>query len=135
MQVLRDTNERVIELIRDKNFKPAAAGLDRIVNGIIAFLNAGADLRSHACFFMWAEAELVAFGMDAPESTCKSAAIPLLEDARDLAKSENARSNISNFIRALKSRDSLSVIKSKIDPEFPHSVVDILTDLQGRLRL
>lgn len=133
MQVLRQTNATVIELLEAEEFAPAVAGMDRILNGLITFLNAGAKVRPHLCFFSWMLAEIAAFGVDAPEDRRKKVAIGNLEDARDFAGSEGTKDTLSQIIREMKSRDSLARIQQRVDPDFPESVIDMLNDLQEKL--
>lgn len=133
MSVLRNVNETVIDLLENGNYAPAVAGLDRILNGLFTFLNAGADVRAHICFFSWMEGMVIAFGVQAPESKRKENAIKVLEDARDFAKGENTKQNISMLISDIRSASSLSALCDEYDPEFPSSVVETLGDLQEQL--
>lgn len=133
MSVLRDTNETVINLLEQGNFAPAVAGLDRILNGLFTFLNAGADVRPHICFFSWMEGAVIAFGVDAPELLRKENAIKVLEDARDFAKGENTKQNITTLITEIKRTSSLSTLRDEFDPDFPESIIETLSDLQEQL--
>ncbi len=133
LEQLRCTNNRVIELIEQREYAPAVAGLDRIINGLITMLNAGGDYRSQICFFSWIEANVILFGMDAPEDRKRDTALKLLEDARDFAKSETSKQNISAMISDLRSGKSISTIKNEYGSEFPSADIDMLRDLNGKL--
>ena len=135
MQILREINATVAELVDERNYPPAVAGLDRILNGLITFQNAGADMRPHLCFFSWMEAEIIAFGIDAPEENRRKTAISLYEDARDFAKSQNTKDNISAVIKELKRGVPLNKLRTEYDPDFPDSVVETLGDLQEQLHI
>ncbi len=133
LEQLRSTNNRVIELIEQREYAPAIAGLDRILNGLIAMQNAGGDYRSQICFFSWIEADVILFGMDAPEDKRREIALNMLEDARDFAKSETSKQNISAMISDLRSGKSISTMKNEYDSEFPSADIDMLRDLNGKL--
>lgn len=133
LEQLRIANNRVIELVQNGDYAPAIAGLDRIINGLITMLNAGGDYRSHICFFSWIEADIILFGMNAPEDKKLETALKLLEDARDFAKSETAKQNISAMISDLRSGKSISTMRQEYGSEFPVAEVDMLRDLNGKL--
>lgn len=135
METLRNINETVAALVDEGNYPPAVAGLDRILNGLITFQNAGADVRPHLCFFSWMEAEIIAFGLDAPEDYRRKTALALYEDARDFAKSQSTRDNLSLLIVDLKTSVPLDEMKETYDPDFPEAVVETLGDLQEQLHL
>ena len=135
MQTLRNINETVAALIDERNYPPAVAGLDRILNGLITFQNAGADVRPHLCLFSWLEAEVIAFGMDAPEDYRRKTALSLFEDARDFAKSQNTRDNLSVIIVDLKTGVPLNKIRDEYEPDFPDSVIEGLANLQEELHI
>ena len=133
MDILRQINATVIDLVREEDYAPAVAGLDRILNGLITFQNAGANVKPHLCMFSWMEAEIIAFGVDAPEENCRATAIQLYEDARDFAKSENTRDNISELISILRSRTPLSVLRQERGTDFAEEIASVLEDLQRQL--
>lgn len=133
MELLRQINATVIEVVREKNYAPAVAGLDRILNGLITILKAGGNVKPHLCMFSWMEAEIIAFGIDAPEEKCRRTAIALYEDARDFAKSENTKNDISQMISALRSRTPLSVLRQERGGDLAEEVAEILEDLQEKL--
>lgn len=133
MDILRQVNATVIDLVREENYAPAVAGLDRILNGLITFQNAGANVRPHLCMFSWMEAEIIAFGMDAPERNRRNTAIQLYEDARDFAKSENTRNSISQIISQLRAGTPLSVMRQERGPDFAEDIASMLEDLQRQL--
>ena len=130
---LRDTNDQVVEFVKQGNYAPAIAGLDRILNGLITMVNAGGDYRSQICFFSWIEADIILFGIDAPEDRKRETALRLLEDARDFAKSDSVKQNLSAMISDLKGGTSLSVMKADYGAEFPASDIDLLKNLNGKL--
>lgn len=135
LKVLQDTNETVVELVRNGQYEPAVSGLDRILNGLITMQNhTDGDYRSHICFFSWMEAELIAFGIkNAPEDKRREMALRAYEDARDFARSENTRNTISAVIRDLQSGMALDALQRKHDPDFPYSVVEILEGMNSKL--
>lgn len=134
INVLRDINETVAALISERNFPPAVAGLDRIINGLIVFQNAGADFLPHICFFSWVEGELIAFGLEgANPSIRRQNAIKCYEDARDFAKSQNTKDNLTPIIEDLKAGVPFDELREDYDPDFPDSCVEMLGDLQERL--
>ena len=47
---LKETNEQIIDWLKQGEHKTAVAGLDRVLNGLITMTNAGYDFRSHICF-------------------------------------------------------------------------------------
>ena len=133
LEQLRSTNNRVIELIEQREYAPAVAGLDRIINGLITMLNASGDYRSQICFFSWIEADIILFGMDAPEDRKRNTALQLLEDDRDFAKSETSKQNIIAMISDLRSGKSISTMRTEYGSEFPSADIDMLRDLNGKL--
>ncbi len=135
MNTLREINETVAGLVEERNFAPAIAGLDRIVNGLITFQNAGGNFKPHICFFSWAEAELVAFGMDAPVYRRRDTATQLFKDAYDFASGDVVKNSLAPVIEALEDGIDLEELRDGFDPEFPDSVVEMLADLQDKLTL
>ncbi len=135
MSILRGINETVAQLVEERNFAPAIAGLDRIVNGLIAFQNAGGDFKPHICFFSWAEAEVVAFGIEAPVYKRRETATQLFRDAYDFASGQTVKESLGPVIEALENGIELDELREGFDPDFPDSIVDMLGDLQGRLTL
>ena len=61
IRIIKDTNNQVIDYIKQGEHKAAIAGLDRILNGLVTMINAGYDYRSHVCFFSWIEANIMLF--------------------------------------------------------------------------
>ncbi len=135
MSILRQINETVAGLIEERQFAPAIAGLDRIINGLITLQNAGGSFKPHICFFSWAEAELVAFGVDAPVYRRRDTAIQLFKDACDFASGDTVKNNLRPLIKELETGASLEELQKAFDPEFPNSVVEMLGDLHQRLTL
>lgn len=133
MSVLRSINETVIQCLEDQEYAPAVAGMDRILNGLITFINAGADMRPHVCFFSWMEGMIIAFGLSGLESRRKENAIKVLEDARDFAKGETTKRNVSALISEIKGTSSLLELRDEVDPDFPESVIETLNNLQEKL--
>ncbi len=133
LSVICQTTEQVIQLVKMRQYTPAISGLDRILNGLITFQNAGADFRPYICMFSWIEATIIALGANAPEENRRRTAISLYEDARDFATSENTKQNITSIIRILNSGRPLLSLKDDIEPDFPYSVEEILEDLLNRL--
>lgn len=135
VQVLQDTCGTIVDLVRGRQYKPAVAGLDRLLNGLILMQNHGSrDFGSHICFCSWAEAEIIAFGMvDAPEDKRREIALKLYEDARDFAQSEKTKAIISAAIRDLRSGKPLNAVQQTHDPDFPGSIPDILETVREKL--
>ena len=133
METLRNVNETVAGLIEERNFAPAIAGLDRIVNGLITFQNAGGNFKPHICFFSWAEAEVVAFGMDASVYKRRETSAQLFKDAYDFSTGNTVKESLGPVIEALEGGISLEELQEGFDPEFPDSIVEMLGDLHGKL--
>lgn len=135
MNVLREINATVAGLVEERNFAPAIAGLDRIVNGLITFQNAGGEFKPHICFFSWVEAEVVAFGVEAPVYKRRETAIQLFRDAYDYASGQTVKQSLGPVIEALQGGIDLDELREGFDPEFPDSIVDMLGDLHSKLTL
>lgn len=135
LEQLRSTNNRVIELLQNGDYAPAVAGLDRILNGLITMLNAGGDYRSQICLFSWIEADILLFGVDAPEDKRRQNALQILEDARDFAKSETTRQNISSMISDVRSGKSIHSLRQDYGSDFPTDEIGLLRDLNSKLVL
>ena len=133
MHTLREITQTVASLVEERNYAPAIAGLDRIVNGLITFQNAGGNFKPHICFFSWLEAEVVAFGIDAPVYKRRETAIQLFKDAYDYSSGQSVKESLGPVIQALEGGISLEELQEGFDPEFPDSVVDMLGDLYGKL--
>lgn len=135
MRALQETCGTVIDLVRNGQYEPAVAGLDRLLNGMILMQNyALCNYSSHICFCSWAEAEIVAFGINnAPEDKRREVALKLFEDARDYAQNENTVSTISGVIRDLRSGKPLAAVRQTHDPNFPDSILSILEAVHGKL--
>lgn len=133
LEQLRSTNNRVIELLQNGDYAPAVAGLDRILNGLITMLNAGGDYRSQICLFSWIEANILLFGVDAPEEKRRQNALQILEDAKDFAKSETTKQNISSMISDVRSGRSIQSLRQDYSSDFPAEEIDLLRDLNSKL--
>lgn len=135
LEQLRSTNNRVIELLQNGDYAPAVAGLDRILNGLITMVNAGGDYRSQICLFSWIEADILLFGVDAPEDRRRQNALQILEDAKDFAKSETTRQNISSMISDVRSGRSIQSLRQDYGSDFPTEEIGLLRDLNSKLVL
>ena len=132
---LKETNNLVMDYLRQGEHKAALTGLDRILNGLITMVNAGYDFRSHVCFFSWIEANVILFGDldDAPEHNRIKTAKEALLDARDFAKSETAKKNISVIIDDIERGCGISALAQKYNEDFPNFEIEMLADLNEKL--
>lgn len=138
LRELKDVNSQVMSFIRQKNYLPAIAGLDRILNGLITMQNGKCgDLRSHIAMFSMCEGAIITFcdfGADVSESRQRETALKCFEDAYDFSKSEATKENIRAIIAELKSGVPLARIKEEHGAELPESMIlDMLADLNSRL--
>lgn len=135
IRMLKNTNEQVINCIKQGEHKAAITGLDRILNGLVTMINAGYDYRSHVCFFSWIEANIMLFGnlADAPEENRLKTAKATLLDARDFAKSETAKNSISTIIDDINKGYSLALLANKYGGDFPDFETETLADLNNKL--
>ena len=131
---LKETNEQIIEWLKQGEHKIAVAGLDRVLNGLITMTNAGYDYRSHICFLSWMEANIILFGdfSDAPEHNRIKTAKSALLDARDFAKSDTAKNSINLILDDINKGYGISVLTSKYASDFPNSEIETIADLNNR---
>lgn len=131
---IREINDQVINCLEQGEHTAAIAGLDRILNGLVTLIHAGCDCRSEACFFSWVEANIMLFGsIDAPNENIIRTARKTLLDARDFAKSEQAKNNIREILDELNRGYSVSALKSKYGTEFPKAEIQMLMDMHEKL--
>ena len=135
IRIIKDTNNQVIDYIKQGEHKAAIAGLDRILNGLVTMINAGYDYRSHVCFFSWIEANIMLFGNlpDAPEQNRINTAKATLLDAKDFAKGETTKNTISEIIDDINKGYDLSALSSKYAGDFPNFEIETLTNLNDKL--
>ncbi len=135
IRIIKDTNNQVIDYIKQGEHKAAIAGLDRILNGLVTMINAGYDYRSHVCFFSWIEANIMLFGNlpDAPEQNRINTAKATLLDAKDFAKGETAKNTINEIINDINKGYELSALTSKYAGDFPNFETETLADLNNKL--
>ena len=131
---LKETNEQIIDWLKQGEHKTAVAGLDRVLNGLITMTNAGYDFRSHICFLSWMEANIILFGdfSDAPEHNRIKTAKSALLDARDFAKSDTAKNSINQILNDINKGYSISVLTSKYAVDFPSSEIETIMDINNR---
>lgn len=132
---LKETNEQIIDWMKQGEHKTAVAGLDRVLNGLITMTNAGYDFHSHICFLSWMEANIILFGDfgDAPEHNRIHTAKSVLLDARDFAKSDTAKNSINQILNDINKGYAISVLTSKYAADFPNSEIETLIDINNRL--
>lgn len=135
IRVIKDTNNQVINCLKQGEHKAVIAGIDRILNGLVTMMNAGYDYRSQVCFFSLIEANVMLFGnlRDAPEQNRINTAKDVLLDARDFAKSETAKNNISAIINDINKGYELSALANKYAGDFPDFEIETLADLNNKL--
>lgn len=137
LRFLQETDRLVVKYIRERNYPAAVAGLDRILNGLVALHNGKCgNFRSHIAMFSMCEASVIAFGdlgPGAPESRRRATAMGLFQDAYDFSQSQATKETIAEVISQLKSGAPLTKIKSRYDSDFPQSTINFLTDLHDRL--
>ena len=133
IQFLQETNAMVIQLLRKENYAASVAGLDRILNGLITFYNAGAQtdlVRFLICCHSMAESHVIAFGLEGGDLTLRRKnAIGCLEDARDFGD-EDDKEMLQPLADALYSNKSLAQIRYEIEPNFPTDTIDVLEKTQ-----
>lgn len=132
---LKGFNDQVIHWLELGNHEAVVVGLDRILNGLVTMIQAGYDCRSHACFFSWVEANVLLFGdfQGATEQNRLQTAEKALLDARDFAKSADAKNNISLMINDIQKGYDLSALAKKYADAFPQNELELLHDLNRRL--
>ena len=132
---LKETNNQAIDYLKQGEHKAVIAGMDRILNGLVTMMNAGYDCRSHACFFSWVQANVMLFGNlpDAPEENRLKTAKAALLDARDFAKGETAKNNISLIIDDINKGYDLAMLEQKYAEDFPNFEAETLADLNNKL--
>ncbi len=132
---LTDTNKLVIKYLKSGEHKAVITGLDRILNGLVTMINAGFDYRSQVCFFSWIEANVILFGnlQDFPEKNRIKTAKDALLDARDYAKDETTKNDISAIIDDINKGYNLSTLKNKHSENFPNFEIEALTNLNKKL--
>lgn len=132
---IKKTNNQVIDYLKQGVHEAVVVGIDRILNGLVTMMNAGYDYRSHACFFAWIQANVMLFGnlSDAPEQNRLKTAKAALLDARDFAKSETAKNNISLIIDDINKGYDLSMLTDKYADDFPNFEIETLADLNNKL--
>lgn len=137
IRAIKGTNNQVINLLKQGEHKAVIAGIDRILNGLVTMINAGYDYRSQVCFFSWIEANIMLFGnlQDAPEQNRLNTAKGALLDARDFAKSENAKNSISEIIDDINNGYNLSMLANKYGGDFPDFEIETLTNLNDKLEI
>lgn len=127
---LKETNERIIELVEQKDYKASIAGLDRILNGLITMQNAGAgNCRPYICGLSFVEGVIIACGLsEASDDKRRECALKAFMDARDFSNG-NMREFANQAISALESGIGFEKFKQDFDPDFPNgTVLDLLSD-------
>lgn len=133
VQSLKETNMLVNKYVKEGNYTAAVAGIDRILNGLFVFYNARiVDCSKEICMFSWAEANIIGFGIDAPQYKRRTTMIPLLKDARDFTTSDNNRELLSDFVDVLEDDADLNELKQYMEPDFPSTTLDWLEKLNSR---
>lgn len=132
---LKETNDRLMNFLKQGQHEAALTGLDRILNGLVTMVNAGYDYCSHICFFSWIEANVILFGNfdDAPEQNRIKTAKQALLDARDFAKSETAKRNIGVILEDIERGYGISQLAAKYEEDFPNFEIEMLADLNDKL--
>ncbi len=134
MEFLRETNQKVIDLLEEGTYDAAVAGIDRILNGLIVLQNnTSGNYKPHICMISWMEAFVIAFGVDASEDQKRETVINCLQDAYDFAKSENTKEDIMKCINDFKSGAPFDEIYASEQHDFPGEVIEILSDIDGKL--
>ncbi len=133
LQFLQETNAIIVRVLREGNCTAAVAGLDRTLNGLITFYNAGAqtDLVRYliSCLSL-VESHVIAFGLEGGDPTARRKnALACLEDARDFAGDEDMKELIQPLLRDLYSNKSLDQLRYDHEPNFPADSVDLLEEI------
>ncbi len=132
---LRQTNTQAAELVREKRYEAAVAGLDRILNGLIVLQNSKVgNFRPHICMFSWCEANVIFMGVDAPEDKRRQTALALYRDACDFAGSESTRQSLREIIEALESGMAADEFRRELEPTFPTETADMMEKLNEQLQ-
>ena len=126
---LKETNAKVIEKLREGNYRAAAAGIDRMLNGAVTLHNAGDyDMRPFLSTYSFNQGIIAVCGLtDAPEEQCRQTAISAFSDARDFA-TDSLRDTAVGVINMLQSGQSLIYVRSEICPNFPSEVIGVMLD-------
>ena len=130
---LKETNAKVIEKLREGNYKAAAAGIDRMLNGAVTLHNTGDyDMRPFLSTYSFNQGIITVCGItDAPEQQRRQAAISSFSDARDFSTASLREISIG-VINMLQSGQSLLSIKTEICPNFPSEIIGVMADT-GRI--
>ena len=130
---LKETNAKVIEKLREGNYKAAAAGIDRMLNGAVTLHNTGDyDMRPFLSTYSFNQGIITVCGItDAPEQQRRQTAISSFSDARDFSTASLREISIG-VINMLQSGQSLLSIKTEICPNFPSEIIGVMADT-GRI--
>ena len=131
---LKETNEKIIQLVRQNDYKSSIAGLDRMLNGLITMQNAGVgNCRPYLCGLSFVEGIIIACGLsEAPSDKRRDTALKAFMDARDFSTG-GMKEYAEQAIDALQSGMSFEAFKNNFDPNFPNdTVLDMLSDTTHR---
>ncbi len=132
---LAETNMLVVRYMKERNYKGAVAGIDRILNGLVVLQNSGvADCKPHLCLFSWCNGDIILHCVnDAPDYKRKEVALANYEDARDFAKSDSTKASLRSIISDIKSGASVSTLKSRYAANCPQETIETLESLTDEL--
>lgn len=124
--------------VREKNYKFAIAGLDRVLNGLILLNNhTAASYWPHMCMLSWMEGLVLMSITDAPdEKALRETVGALLLDARDWARSETTKRSLDNLLSLLKSGRPMKdiLIETEGTEDVSGIVSERMEDIAYRLR-
>ena len=131
---LKDTAERVLELLEEESYKAAIAGMDRILNGAMTMHNSGAaNMRPFLATMSFSEGILIACGMEgAPPDRRRSAALASFEDAKSFTNSSLSQ-YADQAIRLLKKGYDFDEVQEALCPDFPEDLISLMSDTADRI--
>ncbi len=138
---LIETNGRIRQLLQQREYPAAIAGIDRVLNGLVTMQNAGlGNFRPHIAVMSSVEGTILAFaeleldGKVASQEDRRKGAIQAFSDAGDFAGGERLQTLSAQMVQLLQSGKSLNEIAIEQCVSLPADAVDGIDTVTEQLQ-